>query len=103
MAVPAMEGSLVWKFHLGMVMYLPSLQLYITGTLGKGLKMKKKSGPGAHFGGGSAIYFGGPQFYCDFWKKSRLGGILSVHLWIFSCKDKTMEGYNVLEMYLRTI
>ena len=32
-----------------------------------------------------------------------LGGILIVQLRIFSCKDKAMVGYNVLEMYLRTI
>ena len=36
-------------------------------------------------------------------KKSSSGGILIVHLCTFSCKDKVMVGYNVLEMYLRTI
>ena len=35
--------------------------------------------------------------------KSRLGGILIVQFCIFSCKDKAIVGYNVLEMYLRTI
>ena len=35
--------------------------------------------------------------------KSGLGGILIVQLCIFSCKDKAMVGYNVLEMYLKII
>ena len=73
--------------------------------LGKGKKMwgKKWTG-GALWGGGlqkilmvhnSILNFGG--------KKSRLGDILIVHLWIFSCEDKAMVGYNVLDMYLRII
>ena len=30
-------------------------------------------------------------------------GILIIQLCIFSCKDKVIVGYNLLEMYLRTI
>ena len=63
----------------------------------------KKSGPGAHFGGGGLEKYLLVHNSIVIFGKLSLGGNLIVQLCIFSCKDKAMLGYNVLVMYLRTI
>ena len=64
---------------------------------------QKKSGPGAHFGGGGLKKYLPVHNSIVIFGKLSLGANLIVQLCIFSCKDKSMLGYNVLVMYLRAI
>ena len=70
-------------------------------TLREGLK--KKVDRGRTLGGGGLDKYLPVHNSIVIFGKLSLGGNLIVQLCIFLCKDKTMLGYNVLVMYLRTI